>query len=127
MTTETRPGIETETGESRQLDNVSPGRINGRFARGIKLGPGRPRRGQSVPEKLKAKVERHGDAVVKAAYERLLRTDSVGNRAFADMRDTVYGVPKQTLVLQQGDDPLALLLPRLLNDAETVEGEYTVN
>ena len=33
-----------------------------------------------------------------------------GNRARADFSDRVYGLPKQTLVLEQGDSPLAALL-----------------
>ena len=56
-----------------------------------------------MPEKLRARVERDSDAVVEAVMRRLKRDDSVGNRAFADVRDTVYGIPKQTLVIEQGE------------------------
>lgn len=76
---------------------------------------GRPRKGESLPELLKRSIERPKTkaAVVSATVERLLRTDAVGNRAFADVRDTVYGIPKQTLVLEQADSPLAALLTDL--------------
>lgn len=104
---------DTETARLQTAATVSPDRVNGRFAPGNRLGPGRPRRGESVPEKLRAKVERHGDKVVEAVYQRLLRTDSVGNRAFADVRDTIYGIPKQHLVIEQSDSPLASVLASL--------------
>ena len=72
---------------------------------------GRPKKGESLPELLKRSIERPHikAAVVSATVERLMRTDAVGNRAFADVRDTVYGIPKQTLVLEQGDSPLLAL------------------
>ena len=76
---------------------------------------GRPKKGESVPEQLKRTLERPKVArmVVNAVVERLARTDAVGNRAFADVRDTVYGLPKQTLILEQSSDPLLLLLERM--------------
>ncbi len=76
---------------------------------------GRPKKGESVPEQLKRTLERPKVArmVVNAVVERLARTDAVGNRAFSDVRDTIYGVPKQTLVLQQGTDPLTALFTEL--------------
>ena len=75
---------------------------------------GRPKKGESMPELLKRAIERPKVTrlVVAAAVERLVRTDAVGNRAFADVRDTVYGIPKQTLVLEQADSPLLALLQR---------------
>lgn len=82
--------------------SVYPDRtIGGRFIKGNPGGPGHPRKGESVPEKLKKRVERDSDKVVEAVMKRLLRGDAVGNRAFADVRDTIYGVPKQTLVVER--------------------------
>ena len=96
-----------DTADESTAVTVNADRVNGRFGPGNTYGKGRPRKGESVPERLKRKVEAKGDAVVDAVIARLLRQDSVGNRAFADVRDTIYGVPKQHLVLSQGeDDPL---------------------
>lgn len=85
---------------------------------------GRPKKGESVPELLRRTIERPrvSQAVVQATVERLMRTDAVGNRAFADVRDTVYGVPKQTLQLEQADSPLLAFLERR-QQRLTVEGE----
>ncbi len=76
---------------------------------------GRPKKGESVPEQLKRTLERPkvARAVVNAVVNRLIRDDAVGNRAFSDVRDTIYGVPKQTLVLQQGTDPLTALFTEI--------------
>lgn len=72
---------------------------------------GRPKKGETLlayTEKLVTKP-RNMQAVAEAKLTRLLDTGSVGNRAWSDYRDTYHGVPKQTLVLQQGEDPLAAL------------------
>ena len=61
--------------------------------------------------------------MVTATVERLLRTDAVGNRAFADVRDTVYGIPKQTLVLEQGDSPLLALFQQFTAIDATVDAD----
>lgn len=91
----------------------------GRFLPGNRANPkGRPRKGESLPEKLRAATEKHADKIVAAALERVLRADSVGNRAFADIRDTVYGVPKQTLIVQRDDDPALSLLADLLEQRQ---------
>ncbi len=88
---------------------------------------GRPKKGESMPELLKRAIERPKVTrlVVAAAVERLVRTDAVGNRAFADVRDTVYGIPKQTLVLEQADSPLLAFLMRQaqVDPSLIVEGE----
>lgn len=87
----------------------------GTFAKGNRYGHGRPRKGESAIETLKRAVEKPKttEAIVVATINRMLRTDSVGNRAFADVSDRIYGVPKQTLVLQQGSDPFADLMTEL--------------
>lgn len=101
----------------------------GRFLPGqAPKSPGRPRKGESMPEKLRKRVEKDADRVVDAVVARLLREDAVGNRAFADVRDTVYGIPKQTLVLEQGASPLAAFLARRAErlNAGAVDGEATI-
>ena len=87
-------------------------------------GPGRPKRGESVPEKLKAKLERHGDKVVEAAFRRLLRDDSVGNRALEDALNRRYGVNAQKYVIESGSDSAAMTA--LLALVGSIEGEYRV-
>lgn len=76
---------------------------------------GRPKRGESSFDYTKKLVEKreHKKLVAEAKLERLLRTDSVGNRAWVDYRDTYYGIPKQTLVIQQGPDNLGELVAAL--------------
>ena len=73
---------------------------------------GRPKRGESSIDYTKRLIEKpkHAAMVAEAKLERLLRTDSVGNRAWADYRDTFYGIPKQHLVLEQADNPLMAYL-----------------
>lgn len=107
-------------------DNA-PRRTVGRpFAPGNKYGKGRPRKGESIPERLKRAIEqpKTTEAIVQATVARLLREDAVGNRAFADVRDTVYGIPKQTLVLEHGESPADALDARLAQLlGQTVDGE----
>lgn len=83
---------------------------------------GRPKRGESLPEKLRTKVEKEADKIVEAVYQRLLREDAVGNRAFADVRDTLYGIPKQTLIIEQPNDPLIETLQASINRT-VIDGE----
>lgn len=82
----------------------------GRFLPGMApKSPGRPRKGRSILDTTQELAERRWKQVARAAVARLERDDAVGNRAWSDYRDTFHGVPKQTLVLQQGADPLAEL------------------
>ena len=119
-----------ETGqESGNVSTSSANSSTGKFQAGDAWRGnrnGRPRKGESVPEKLRRKVEKHGDQVVEAVYQRLLRTDSVGNRAFADVRDTIYGVPKQTLVLESEQDPALDWLLAKAGKQAWIEGESRV-
>ncbi len=88
---------------------------------------GGPKKGESLPEKLKRRVEKDSDKIVEAVYKRLIREDSVGNRAFVDVRDTVYGIPKQHLVLEQADSPLLAFLTKHIDVSretmDVIEGE----
>ena len=100
----------------------------GRFVKGHAplAGGGRPKKGESLLDYTRKLVEKaqNKQAVAEAHLDRLLDRGSVGNRAFADHRDTYFGVPKQTLVLQQGADPLAELYAEIAaNHAPTyIEG-----
>lgn len=66
---------------------------------------GRPRKGETSFDYTKRLVEKpkHAKLVAEAKLERLLRTDSVGNRAWADYRDSYFGVPKQVLQVEGVD------------------------
>jgi hypothetical protein len=112
-----------ETAGVTVTDHSLNGRTrHGTFAKGNKYGHGRPRKGESVIETLKRAVEKPKttEAIVIATVQRMLRTDSVGNRALADVSDRIYGVPKQTLVLQQGADPLAELYASIAADGGAI-------
>lgn len=122
--------IDPSTSVTADSDNAVR-RVRGRpFEPGNRYGKGRPRKGESIPEKLKRKIEApaSSDAIVDAVYARLLREDAVGNRAFADVRDTVYGIPKQTLVLEQGES-VADALDQRLAARRTIDiptNDYTI-
>ena len=122
MTDATIATDEAQTADAGETAPVSTGRVNGRFAPGNKLGPGRPKRGESVPEKLKAKLERHGDKVVAAAFDRMLQTNQVGNRALEDALNRAYGVNAQKFILQQdgADAAVSVLLQRM----HTIDADY---
>lgn len=54
---------------------------------------GSVKRKERIPEKLREAIEGRADRIVDAAVKRMLRDDSVGNRAFSDVHDIVYGPP----------------------------------
>ena len=86
----------------------------GRFLPGkAPKSPGRPRKGRSIIESTQELAERRWRNVAKAAVARLERDDAVGNRAWSDYRDTYHGLPKQTLVLERGDDPYLDMMQQL--------------
>ncbi len=86
---------------------------------------GRPKRGESSIDYTKRLIEKpkHAKLVAEAKLERLLRTDSVGNRAWADYRDTFYGIPKQHLVLEQADNPLMAYLLQQANEQKLLPAD----
>lgn len=97
----------------------------GRFLPGhAPKSPGRPRKGRSILDSTQELAERRWRKVAEAAVARLERDDAVGARAWSDYRDTYHGIPKQTLVLEQGEsraDTLDGRLAQLLG--QTVDGE----
>ncbi len=96
----------------------------GRFLPGkAPKSPGRPRKGRSILDSTQALAERHWKDVAKAAVARLERDDAVGARAWSDYRDTYHGIPKQTLVLEQGSDPLTALFTELAERRQLASGE----
>ena len=89
----------------------------GRFVKGHKAlaGGGRPKKGESLleyTEKLVTKAQ-NMQAVAEAKLDRLLDRGAVGNRAWAEYRDTFHGKPADTLLVKRGDDPLTELMQEL--------------
>jgi hypothetical protein len=120
------PATDEQTAAVTVTTDTTNGRTRrGTFAPGNAYGHGRPKKGESLPEKLRRRVEKDSDAIVNAVVARLIREDAVGNRAFADVRDTVYGVPKQTLVVSQGESQANELDAELAAylASKTVDGE----
>ena len=99
--------------DTRELDPQRDS-VTGRWVKGHPATPGggRPKRGERLLHYVDRLVEhpRNKVAVAEAHLARMVRTDAVGARAFADHRDTFYGLPKQTLVLEQADNPFFALL-----------------
>ncbi len=124
------PGLDNEV-EALNADLISePADVErgpgGRFLPGkAPKSPGRPRKGRSILDTTQELAERRWKQVARAAVARLERDDAVGNRAWSDYRDTYHGVPKTTLVLQQGEDPLAALYARIAAANGTPQLEST--
>ena len=78
-------------------------------------GAGRPKKGERLLNYIERLVNKptNTQRAAEAHLRRLLREDAVGARALADHRDTFYGLPKQTLVLEQQDNPFFSLLAGL--------------
>ena len=51
---------------------------------------------------------------------------AAGNRARADFSDRIYGLPKQTLILEQGSDPLTALFSELAEHKQLPSGEQDI-
>ena len=84
----------------------------GRFLPGNQAGVGnkggRPRKGQGFIDRLDTEVQRKAARLANAAVKKAIAGDP---RMFVFLRDTLFGVPKQTLqVRQDGPDFLETLL-----------------
>lgn len=64
---------------------------------------GRIAKKPTVLDETKKLAERKRKQVAQAHVNRMMREDATGNRAWAEYRDTFYGMPKQTLVLEAGE------------------------
>ncbi len=96
------------------------------FARGDderRNADGRPPKGESVPELLAKAYEKKRKQLVKAAIDRALRDDQVGNRAFNDGLDRVYGKVADEMHITTEDSPLLGFLMRHTAQLPYVEGE----
>ena len=64
-------------------------------------------------ERYKRKVESEADKVLAAHFRRLFKDNAVGERAFVTLRDTLFGVPAQRLVVEQDGGPLGELMAQI--------------
>ncbi len=88
---------EPETG-SQQRDS------RGYFLPGVSGNPnGRPKKGQSLPEKLRASIDRRADKIIDG---QLSAAERGNTRAFVAAMSYAYGVPATKLIVQREDDPL---------------------
>ena len=115
--------LDTSTGTVAELRDSR----TGRFVKGhaALAGGGRPKKGERLLDYAQRLVEKaqNKQAVAEAHLDRLLRRDAVGARAFADHRDTFFGIPKQTLVLEQGESPLLALFQQFT----AIDAEPTIH
>ena len=121
MTSETAQDVALNTESISAAHEVLRGE-RGRFLPGASpKSPGRPRKGRSVLDATQELAERKWKRIAEAAIQRLERDDAVGNRAWADYRDTFHGIPKQTLVVENADAP-ALAWLQALASGQGVDG-----
>jgi hypothetical protein len=86
---------------------------------------GRPRKGESLPERLAREYDKRQKQLIDAAIKRALRDDQVGNRAFNDGLDRVYGKVADEMHITTGEQtPVMAWLQRL--SGEVVDGESRV-
>ncbi len=64
---------------------------------------GRPKKGQSLPEKLRASIDRRADKIIDG---QLTAAERGNTRAFVAAMSYAYGVPATKLIVQREDDPL---------------------
>ncbi len=64
---------------------------------------GRPRKGESLPEKLRASIDRRADKIIDG---QLSAAERGNTRAFVAAMSYAYGVPATKLIVQREDDPL---------------------
>ena len=98
-------------------------RIVGRpFQKGVSGNPaGRPRKGQTLAERLAAADERIARKAIRARDQRLTSLTQVGNRAWENYLAYRVGLPKQAFVMELGETAAASFLMR--HNARVVDGE----
>lgn len=93
----------------------------GRFLPGNNANPlGRPRKGQTIAERVKVADDKVAKKAIKARDKRLQLTNMVGERAWSTYLAYNLGLPKQTFVMEQGEDKVAGFL------ASVIQGDYRV-
>ncbi len=85
---------------------------------------GRPRKGESAQDKLRKQTDRRADKIIDGVLSQAER----GNvRAFVSIWDRVYGVPKQSLVIERADDPLTQWLMGMASPDRAIAAIEAVN
>ncbi len=125
--------MEAETVEDARETNVLGEPIarqpNGRWLPGTRPQPlGRIQKQPTVLDETMslAHKAKHRRRIARAWVETMEETGTApGNRARADFSDRAYGLPKQTLVVEQSDSPLLGFLMRhaAVDPSLIVEGE----
>ena len=107
---------------------AEPRKVYGRpFVKGdpnIPKSPGRPRKGETLAEKVARKDAAVASKALKARDKRLVREDMVGEKAWTTYLAYNLGLPKQPFVHTFEVDPLMGLLPKLLESDDVIEGEH---
>ena len=83
------------------------------FQPGVSGNPaGRPKRDAHFMDKYRNRVEAQADSILDAHFRRLKSNQTVGERAFTNMRDTLFGLPVQKLQVEsnQGMETLRAYL-----------------
>ena len=91
--------------------------------------PGRPRKGETLQERLEREDARVARKALRARNNRLMREDQIGNRAWENYLAYRVGLPKQAFVVETQDAPGWTLMQRLAARGvlpAVVEGEARV-
>ena len=82
---------------------------------------GRPRKGQTYFDRLVRMLDEHADVLVAGIISRAIQGDV---RAHAYLRDTVLGVPKQSMVVEHEDGPAVRLYEALQQRMGELNGSW---
>ena len=74
---------------------------------------GRPPKGETLGEKYVKRLEKDADALIEAHVRRAKGDNVVAERAFTTALAYAVGLPKQTFVMQRGDDPYMALMAEI--------------
>jgi hypothetical protein len=118
-------GTETVEPATRLAEPETPKRVIGRpFQPGNNMNPkGRPKKGETLADRLRRKDEAIAKKAIEARDKRLLRNDGIGEKAWVTYLAYNLGRPVQPYISLAGtDDPLLQMF-----SGAVVEGEYTVS
>ena len=110
------------------LDEPTTGRDRyGRMLPGHTINPhGRPRKGQTIAERVAKADAAVARKAIKARDKRLELTNAVGERAWTTYLAYNLGLPTQPFRLDVGESPLMDFLMRHTTAGHVVEGEHRI-
>ncbi len=111
---------EPDTNRTEEIQIREPG--TGRFVAGAPSAnpKGRPKKGETLKERLARKDAAIAAKAIKARDKRLMQTNMVGAREWTTYLAYNVGVPAQKYIIEQADNPLLALLTK---HVDVVEGE----